>query len=75
MAYDAKYMERAIKLAKLGVGRVDPNPLVGAVIVKDGKIIGETLACSNICPDLACSLYHLGIKRDLKMCITEQKCM
>ena len=41
MAYDAKYMERAIKLAKLGVGRVDPNPLVGAVIVKDGKIIGE----------------------------------
>ncbi len=41
MAYDAKYMERAIKLAKLGIGRVDPNPLVGAVIVKDGKIIGE----------------------------------
>ncbi len=41
MAYDAKFMERAIKLAKLGVGRVDPNPLVGAVIVKDGKIIGE----------------------------------
>ena len=41
MAYDAKFMERAIKLAKLGIGRVDPNPLVGAVIVKDGKIIGE----------------------------------
>ena len=41
MGYELKYMERAIKLAKLGVGRVDPNPLVGAVIVKDGKIIGE----------------------------------
>ena len=41
MGYDLKFMERAIKLAKLGVGRVDPNPLVGAVIVKDGRIIGE----------------------------------
>ena len=41
MGYDLKFMERAIKLAKLGIGRVDPNPLVGAVIVKDGRIIGE----------------------------------
>ncbi|MBR1865176.1 MAG: bifunctional diaminohydroxyphosphoribosylaminopyrimidine deaminase/5-amino-6-(5-phosphoribosylamino)uracil reductase RibD [Lachnospiraceae bacterium] len=36
-----QYMRRAIELAKLGTGRVNPNPLVGAVIVKDGKIIGE----------------------------------
>ena len=35
------YMQRAIELAKKGVGRVNPNPLVGAVIVKDGRIIGE----------------------------------
>lgn len=35
------YMLRAIELAKLGSGRVNPNPLVGAVIVKDGEIIGE----------------------------------
>ena len=39
MAYDKKYMERAIELAKKGVGAVNPNPLVGAVIVKDGRII------------------------------------
>lgn len=38
---DEKYMLRAIELAKKGVGKVNPNPLVGAVIVKDGKIIGE----------------------------------
>ncbi|HIV17145.1 MAG TPA: bifunctional diaminohydroxyphosphoribosylaminopyrimidine deaminase/5-amino-6-(5-phosphoribosylamino)uracil reductase RibD [Candidatus Alectryocaccobium stercorigallinarum] len=38
---DRDYMLRAIELAKLGTGAVDPNPLVGAVIVKDGKIIGE----------------------------------
>ncbi len=41
MAFERKYMERAIELAKKGKGSVDPNPLVGAVIVKDGKIIGE----------------------------------
>ena len=34
-------MERAIELAKKGIGFVNPNPLVGAVIVKNGKIIGE----------------------------------
>ncbi len=35
------HMKRAIELADLGKGKVNPNPLVGAVIVKDGKIIGE----------------------------------
>lgn len=36
-----EYMKRAIMLAKKGTGSVHPNPLVGAVIVKDGKIISE----------------------------------
>ncbi|QUH30007.1 bifunctional diaminohydroxyphosphoribosylaminopyrimidine deaminase/5-amino-6-(5-phosphoribosylamino)uracil reductase RibD [Vallitalea guaymasensis] len=36
-----KYMKRAISLSKKGIGYVNPNPLVGAVIVKDGLIIGE----------------------------------
>ena len=35
------YMERAIQLAKRGIGFTNPNPLVGAVIVKDNRIIGE----------------------------------
>lgn len=38
---DRKFMERAIELAKQGEGWTSPNPMVGAVIVKDGKIIGE----------------------------------
>ena len=38
---DQDYMRRAIALAKKGIGAVNPNPLVGAVIVKDGRIIAE----------------------------------
>lgn len=38
---DFKYMKRALELARKGEGYTSPNPLVGAVIVKDGKIIGE----------------------------------
>ena len=38
---DSDYMRRAIELAKKAIGFTSPNPLVGAVIVKDGRIIGE----------------------------------
>lgn len=38
---DQEYMLRAIQLAKKGEGWTNPNPMVGAVIVKDGRIIGE----------------------------------
>ncbi len=38
---DKKYMRMAIELAKRGTGAVNPNPMVGAVVVKNGKVIGE----------------------------------
>lgn len=38
---DIKYMWRALQLASCGGGDASPNPMVGAVIVCDGKIIGE----------------------------------
>ena len=41
MGNDLRYMRRAIRLAKGGAGWVNPNPMVGAVLVKDGRIIGE----------------------------------
>ena len=34
-------MELAINLAKNGIGKVSPNPLVGCVLIKDGEVIGE----------------------------------
>lgn len=40
-ADDARWMARALVLARLGWGQVSPNPMVGCVIVRDGKIIGE----------------------------------
>jgi len=38
---DESYIHRCLELAKLGRGYVAPNPLVGAVLVQDGTIIGE----------------------------------
>lgn len=38
---DEKYMRRALQLAASGAGHVSPNPMVGAVIVACGRVIGE----------------------------------
>lgn len=38
---DIYYMKLALELAKKGEGKTAPNPMVGAVIVKDGRIIGQ----------------------------------
>jgi diaminohydroxyphosphoribosylaminopyrimidine deaminase/5-amino-6-(5-phosphoribosylamino)uracil reductase len=40
-AIDQAHLRRALELAEGGRGRVSPNPLVGAVIVRDGQVIGE----------------------------------
>ncbi len=45
-----RFVKRAIALARRGVGRVSPNPLVGAVLVKSGRIVAEG--------------YHLYEKKD-----------
>lgn len=38
---DREYMQAALRLAKKGRGWTSPNPMVGAIIVKDGEIIGQ----------------------------------
>ncbi len=45
-----RFMRRALELARRGWGKVSPNPAVGAVVVKDGVIVGEG--------------YHLWEKKD-----------
>ncbi len=51
---DNYYMRMAIRLAWKGIGKTNPNPMVGAIIVKDGKIIG--LGYHKKCGD-----YHAEI--------------
>ena len=38
---DEEYMKLALHLARRGLGKTSPNPIVGAVIVKHGRIIGH----------------------------------
>lgn len=38
---DGYYMKRCVELARKAIGCTSPNPMVGCVIVKDGKIVGE----------------------------------
>lgn len=38
---DVKFMKIALKLSRMGLGFTEPNPMVGAVVVKDGKIVGS----------------------------------
>lgn len=38
---DREHLSRAIELAQRGAGRTSPNPVVGAVVVKDGTVVGE----------------------------------
>ena len=38
---DTDYMRMALELAERGMGWTSPNPMVGAVIVKDGRVIGQ----------------------------------
>ena len=41
MNFHESIMSHAIEIAKKGIGKVSPNPIVGCVLVKDGEIIGE----------------------------------
>jgi diaminohydroxyphosphoribosylaminopyrimidine deaminase/5-amino-6-(5-phosphoribosylamino)uracil reductase len=40
-AEDERWMRRALALAARGLGETNPNPVVGCVIVKDGRVVGE----------------------------------
>lgn len=40
MTEDESYMRLALEISKAGLGRTSPNPIVGAVLVKDGRVVG-----------------------------------
>ena len=41
LAIDRRFLRRALELARLGIGLTLPNPRVGAVLVRNGRVIGE----------------------------------
>ena len=41
MNTDELFIKQTLKLAKKGLGWTNPNPMVGAVIVKNGRVIGK----------------------------------
>ncbi|MFH1646125.1 MAG: bifunctional diaminohydroxyphosphoribosylaminopyrimidine deaminase/5-amino-6-(5-phosphoribosylamino)uracil reductase RibD [Chloroflexota bacterium] len=41
MENDERFMKEALRLARRGLGRTSPNPMVGAVIVREGRVIGQ----------------------------------
>ena len=44
-AADEEWLKRALDLAEQGRGRTAPNPMVGALVVKDGVLLGEGFHC------------------------------
>ena len=38
---DEQFIKKTIQLARKGIGRVSPNPLVGSIIVRNGEVIGK----------------------------------
>jgi len=43
MSEDERWMRRAIRLAKKGKGKTSPNPMVGAILVKGGRVVSEDI--------------------------------
>ena len=78
---DSDYMRMALELAKRGQGWTAPNPMVGAVIVKSGRVIGqgyhrrcgglhaerEALACCGESPEGATLYVTLEGSRPARM--------
>lgn len=80
MCIDEQYMRRCIQLARNGMQNAQPNPMVGAVIVHKGRIIGEGYhvrcgeghaevnACASVRPEDECLLPESTIYVSLEPC-------
>lgn len=69
-------MRRALELAKLGIGAVNPNPLVGAVIVRKGEIIGEGYHKAYGGPHAEVNAFNNAVEdvRNAHMYVTLEPC-
>ena len=78
---DEYYMKLALRLARRGLGKTSPNPMVGAVIVKSGKVIGQGYherfggphAEINAINDANCNLNGATLYITLEPCCHKKK--
>ncbi len=73
---DAGYMMRALALARRGEGRVEPNPMVGAVVVKGSRVVGTGVHRRFGGPHAEVfALQHAGrLARDATLYVTLEPC-
>lgn len=73
---DVAYMRQAVALARRGTGWTAPNPLVGAVVVKDGKVIGRGYhaRCGGLHAERAALADCTGSPRGATMYVTLEPC-
>lgn len=78
MNYEEKYMYRCLQLAKLGNGYVAPNPMVGAVLVHNDKIIGEgyhhRYGEAHAEPNAIHSVKDLSLLKDATLYVNLEPC-
>jgi diaminohydroxyphosphoribosylaminopyrimidine deaminase/5-amino-6-(5-phosphoribosylamino)uracil reductase len=77
--HDLHWMREALRLARRGLGTTSPNPMVGAVLVNDGKIIGRGWHRRAGLPHAEIEALHDAQKRGLDprgatLCVTLEPC-
>lgn len=74
-AQDERFMRRALELAARGRGRTRPNPCVGAVIVRNGRVLGEGWHRAAGQPHAEVeAIRHAGNCRDATLYVTLEPC-
>ena len=72
---DIKYMKAALSLARKGVGFTEPNPLVGAVVVKDNKIISSGYHSQFGAPHAEQMAFERQTPPDSTLYVTLEPCL
>ena len=71
-----RFMSECLLLAELGKGQVSPNPLVGAVLVRDGRVVarGYHQRCGGPHAEMNCLAHYTGDVRSATMYVSLEPC-
>ena len=71
MPSDAELMSLALRLARRAEGRVEPNPMVGCVLTRNGKIIGRHRSTGIGRPRFWDRAKYFGLEKELAQALDE----